>query len=97
MEQIDSFRESQWTAVDVWSALIEFDGRASNSENIDNIVSRLSGMMGRPLSASEEGDIRQILNDANPIMWELRIAGPSEDERTRVQREILRVLKPLER
>jgi hypothetical protein len=87
--------ESQpWTAVDVWSALIEFDEHASKSENVDSIVSDLSEMVGRPLSVGEESDIRRILNDANPIMWELRIAGPSEDERARVQGEILRILKP---
>ena len=94
MEQIESFNESRWTEVDVWTVLIEFDAHASKSENINSIVSDLSEMIGRPLSTSEEGDIRQILSDANPIMWELRIAGPSEDERARVQREIIRVLKP---
>lgn len=84
-----------WTETHIWSALLDFEQDDPRDVQIESVIDALDTTIDCPLEPDERAMLVDILQRAHPIMWRHRIAGPSEIERKRVQREIVKLFQPL--
>ncbi len=84
-----------WTETHIWSALLNFEQDDAREAQIESVIDTLDSTIDCPLEPEERAMLVDILQKADSVMWTVRIAGPSEVERKRVLREIVKLFQPL--